>query len=74
MYKTIEKKVRKIEKEFGSLENFVVSTTISSANHKLKMKGAFQGLDKIYDDLKDLEKADLCDFKNFLSEEDGEFG
>lgn len=73
MYKTIEEKVRKIEKKFGSLENFVVSTTISSANHKLKMKGDFQELEKVYASLEDLEKADLYDLKN-LSEENGEFG
>ena len=72
MYKAIEEKVRKIENKYGSLENFVVSTTISKDKHKLKMKGQFKDLRKVYESLNDLEIADLCDFKNFMSEEDGE--
>lgn len=70
MYSSIERKVREIEKEYGSLENFVVSTTIPDAKHKLKMKGEIQELEKIYASLQDLELADLYDLKN-LSEEDG---
>ena len=70
MYKSVEEKVKEIEKKFGSLENFVVSTTISTGKHKLKMKEDFQELEKVYASLEDLEKADLYDFKN-LSEEDG---
>ena len=72
MFEELEKKAKEIEKEYGSVENFVVSTTIPDDKHKLKMKGQFKDLRKVYESLNDLEIADLCDFKNFMSEEDGE--
>ena len=74
MFEELEKKAKEIEKEYGSVENFVVSTTIPDDKHKLKMRGNFQNLESVYAELKDLENADLFDFKRFLSEEDGKFG
>ena len=42
-----------------------LQTTKDSAKHTMKMKEAFEQMKSIYDDLSDLERADLEDFKYF---------
>ena len=62
------KKIEKIEREFGSLENFAISTTFCDEQHTMKIDEhifAQQSLMAVYQDLNDLETADLVDFQKF---------
>lgn len=73
----LEKRVEKIEKEYGSLENFVVNSTITDEKHRMRMEGENPSLYKemslVYQDLFDLELADLFDFQKLAGSFDGEF-
>ncbi len=73
----LEKRVEKIEKEYGSLENFVVNSTITDEKHRMRMEGVNPSLYKemslVYQDLFDLELADLFDFQKLAGSFDGEF-
>lgn len=75
VFRDIEEKVEIIEKKFGSLENFVISTTIPLEKHKLKMReNSFKEMVSVYKDLEKLETCDLLDFQNLSSEDYGDFG
>lgn len=68
----LERKAEKLEKEYGSLEDFVVSTTNLSLPHKMRIEVDFELL-QVYKDLEDLQTSDLVDFEKF-EEDYGEFG
>lgn len=75
-FRKLEKKVGKIEKEWGSLENFVIVSTFDGQKHTMKIEEDFSRdsqLLQVYNDLDDLEFADLLDYQN-VSEEYGKFG
>jgi len=76
VYRKLEKSVAKIEKKYQSLEEFVKATTNLDDGHKMKMREdislVFQELEQVYQQLSDLELADLVDFKN-LGRFDGEY-
>ena len=63
------KKVEKIEKEYGSIKNFAILSTCKEVKHKLRI-GRSVDLEGIYEDLSDLEYADLIDYQNL----EGEYG
>ncbi len=69
------KRVKSIEESWGTLEEFVVFSTFGTEKHTLKMEedfSAFEGLEKVYESLSDLEQADLLDFEK-KCEEYGKF-
>ncbi len=70
-------KVEKIEEKYGSLENFAKISTNCSEKHTMKMKEDFSSkyndMSVVYQELYDLELADLFDFQNFIGRFDGEF-
>ena len=58
----LEQKTKKLEKKFGSLENFVLSTTKPVLPHRMRIE-VDDALRAVYLDLQDLEMADLTDFQ-----------
>lgn len=68
-YLELLKKVDKIEKEYGSVKNFAILSTCKEVKHKLRI-GRSADLEGVYEDLSDLEYADLIDFQNL----EGEYG
>ena len=83
-YKKIVEKVATLEREFGSLENFAISTNFEDL-HTMKMREKLSAQygnftwhpffeNKILrKELAKLELADLCDLQKFDGEFDGEF-
>ena len=74
-YGELLKRVKQIEKEFGSLENYVLQTTFQNANHRMRMEEAYANstseMKQVYQDLFLLELADLFDAQNFIGRFDG---
>ena len=66
-YKLLQTKVEKIEKEYGSLKKYVVLSTCQDERHKMRI-GKAVDLSRVYEDLKDLEEADLIDYQNLKGE------
>ena len=70
------KKVKQIEKT-RSLEEFVVQETFSNQKHRMKMKEAYCSfatqIGDVYQNLADLELADLVDENFFVGEFDGKY-
>lgn len=66
-FRQIMKKVKKIERH-QSLESFVLASTNLLEVHTLKMREEYSSFApqsaKVYQELSDLEFADLVDFKN----------
>ncbi len=76
VFRSLIKKVKSIERNWGSLEDFVVSTTFLGDKHTMKMEddaSLFEGLNLVYQDLSDLERADLVDLQKNLGDY-GKFG
>lgn len=76
VFRAVMKKVKNIEKSWDSLEEYVLFSTFGPKKHTLEMRDDFlfdDGLEKVRQALKDLERADLEDFR-LLSEENGKFG
>ncbi|MDE6583401.1 MAG: hypothetical protein K2K31_01965 [Clostridia bacterium] len=77
VFKALLEKAKKIEEEFGELENFAKITTNCNEKHRMKMKEDFSSeykdMSAVYQELYDLELADLLDFQNFIGRFDGEF-
>lgn len=70
------KRVKSIEESWGSLEDFVIFSTFGTEKHTLKMGDDFsfpESLERVYESLCDLERADLFDFQK-KCEEYGKFG
>ena len=66
----LDQKAKKLEEKFGSLENFVLSTTKPHLPHKMRIE-VDDDLRAAYKDLEELEFVDLLDFQK---EEYGKFG
>lgn len=75
-FHVLEKKAKRIEAKYGSLENFVVKTTIAPEKHRMIMEdySVDNEMLQVYQDLSSLELADLIDYKNMAGLIDGEFG
>lgn len=76
VFRNVLKRVKSIEENWGNLENFVLFSTFGTEKHTLKMREDFlleEGLEKVYENLLDLEQADLFDFQK-KCEEYGKFG
>ena len=79
-YKKIVEKAEGLERQFGSLENFAISTNFDNL-HRMKMKAQYGKItshpffdNKILKvELEELELADLCDLQNLDGEFDGKF-
>lgn len=78
VFRQLSKNIEKIEKQFGSLENFVVTSTNLNEKHKMKIEedysSTFQELWPVYQDLSELERVDLLDYHKFVGRFDGKFG
>ena len=69
-YRKLVEKAEKIERIFGSLQDFAAFSTISKDEHNMRMRQ--KSLSEIYSlldrtlqkELHELELADLCDLKN----------
>ncbi len=70
VFRKVENKVTRLEKEYGSLENFFIQQK-GCEKHTLRMEEAYASfaptMRKVYQDLSPLETADLLDLKLFLS-------
>ena len=66
-YQELLEKVKKIEEEYGSLENFAILSTCKEVKHKLRI-GRSVDLESVYEELSDLEYADLIDYQNLKGE------
>lgn len=77
VFHELEKRVEEIEKEYGSLENFVVNSTITDEKHRMRMEeqnlSTYKEMSLVYQSLSDLELADLFDFQKLAGSFDGEF-
>ncbi len=77
VFHQLEKRLKEIEENYGSLENFVVQTTIWGDQHRMRMEeqnsSVYDEMKQVYQELSDLELADLLDFQKKLGEENGEF-
>ena len=63
-FQKLEKKIKKIESEYGNLDNFVEKTTNFTQKHTMKIdEKSFDALEYVYEELQDLEIADLIDFQ-----------
>ena len=76
VFRSTLEKVENIEKEFGTLENYAKKSTNLDEKHRLKIEddysSIFQDLTQVYDDLRELELADLFDFQNLYGRFDGD--
>ena len=64
-YKKLLKKVEKIEREHGSLEEFIIASTNFGSQHKVRMEDYSSAwLGKVQSELDALQLADLTDFVN----------
>ena len=74
IYSKTMQKVEKIEKEFGSLEDFVILSTMDKSTHRMIVEDAtFDEMGSVYQDLSDLEIADLLDYQNLMGSKYGEY-
>lgn len=74
IYSKTMQKVEKIEKEFGSLEDFVILSTMDKSTHRMIVEDAtFDEMGAVYQDLSDLEIADLLDYQNLMGSKYGEY-
>lgn len=74
VFDKILNRIKEIE-QTQSLENFVLNTTFGTDKHKMKLKeDSFSPqLRAVYQELDDLELADLVDEQKFVGEFDGKF-
>ena len=63
----LNKRVESVEKKHGDYISYVLSENFSDIHHIMVVEEDFQ-LEKVYNELKDLEKADLIDY--FKKEQD----
>ena len=59
----LEKRAKEIEKQYGSLENFVKSTTKAKSFHRMRIEGQMPY--SVLLEMQELEKIDLVDFEKF---------
>lgn len=75
-YDEILSKVEKIEENGQSLKDFVVQSTCGDKRHKMILEEDYASigeLSAIYEDMRELECADLYDYQNLIGRYDGEF-
>lgn len=75
VYRLLIEKVEALEKKHGNLENFVKSTTNLNDEHRLRIEEVedFDKLQVAYEQLRELEIADLLDYQNLYGRFDGDF-
>lgn len=77
VFQEMLERAEKLEEEFGNLEKYAKVSTIGEEKHRMKMKEDFSSdyadMSAVYQELLDLEFADLLDFQNFNGRFDGEF-
>lgn len=63
----LEEKAKQIEKQFSTVENYAIQTTNCCDKHTLRMERQmffqWQEMEKIYQQLEDLQFVDLLDFQ-----------
>ncbi len=76
VFRNTEKRVKKIEESWTNLEDFVIFSTFGTEKHTMKIEEenfSDSRLKAAYENLRDLEYADLVDFQK-LEEDYGKFG
>ena len=75
VYRLLLERVELLEKKHGSLENFVKSTTNLNDEHRLRIEEIcdFNNLQVAYEELRELEIADLLDYQNLYGRFDGDY-
>ena len=77
VFQRLLERAKQLEEEFGDLEKFAIISTNCNEKHTMKMKEDFSSeykdMSAVYQELSDLELADLLDFQNFIGRFDGEF-
>ena len=77
VFRSIENKVKEIENEWGSLEDYAVSFTLSGEEHMMRMEEDFSSfrpeMRRVYQELYGLELADLMDLSNLSGRFNGDF-
>lgn len=69
VYCHLIKSLKEIEKSYGSLENYVKLTTYKDKKHRMKIEeisSVMSEMATVYEELKDLEYADLMDAQKFF--------
>ena len=67
-YQKLVEKVEKIERDFSSLQDFVISTNFQDG-HMMRMgeiSSSFLHMNEVYQELDDLTFADLEDFQRLM--------
>ncbi|MBQ7327460.1 MAG: hypothetical protein IJX00_00650 [Clostridia bacterium] len=63
----LEEKAKQIEKQFGTVENYAIQTTNCIDRHTLRIERQmffrWHNMEKIYQQLEDLQFVDLLDFQ-----------
>ncbi|MBE7075911.1 MAG: hypothetical protein E7375_02430 [Clostridiales bacterium] len=75
VYRQLLKKVEEIERK-KPLQTYILETTKVEDKHRLRMEdysSSHKVLEHVYQELFDLELADLIDYQNFVGRFDGEF-
>ncbi len=76
VYRGLLERVEEIEKTHRSLENFVKSTTNLNDEHRLRIEedfsSTFQDMSQVYNEIQELELADLLDFQKIYGRFDGD--
>ena len=75
VYRLLLEKVEILEKKYGILENYVNSTTNFEDEHRLRIEEVydFESCQRAYQQLRELEIADLIDYRNLYGRFDGDF-
>ena len=75
VYRKLLNKVKNIEAQ-QSLENFVKNSTNFDDEHRLRIEedysSTFQDMSQVYENLRELELADLLDFQKIYGRFDGD--
>ena len=75
VYRKLLNKVKNIEAQ-QSLENFVKNSTNFDDEHRLRIEedysSTFQEMSQVYENLRELELADLLDFQKIYGRFDGD--
>ncbi len=75
VYRRQMKRIKKIEKAHGSLENYAKSSTNLDEKHRLRIdedySSVYQEMASVYDEFSDMERADLLDYQNIVGRFDG---
>ncbi len=75
VYRKSLKRIKKLEKQHGNLENYAKVSTNFDDKHRLKIEedysSIYQEMTQVYNEFSDMELADLLDYQNLVGRFDG---